>query len=432
MEKRVTHVPAKPTLQALKRVAAYARVSSGKDAMLHSLAAQVSYYADLINNNPAWRYAGVYADEAITGTKDQRPEFQRLLSDCKAGKIDMIITKSVSRFARNTVTSLESVRELKTLGVGVFFEEQNIHSMSSDGELMLTILSAFAQEESKSASDNQKWRIRSAYEQGEIMCWRFMFGYRITKDKVEIDPVEGPIAKEVFERVARGDTLNSVARWLNRSGHFGALGGKWKSTRISDMLKNEKYIGNALLQKTFINNHLEKKRLPNQGELTQYYVTETHPALIDLKTFEAVQQRLAEITEKHSDRPDGKTSELTGMIRCPNCGKNFSRVSVRRGSAWVCPTYYKEGKQYCQSKKIPETTLKTVIAEALGLDTWIPEVFKNQVDYIIATGPNTLELHKLDGKVLSLEWKDRSRAESWTEEMREKARQNAYRRAHHG
>ena len=202
---------------------------------------------------------------------------------------------------------------MKTLGVDVFFEEQNIHSMSSDGELMLTILSAFAQEESKSASDNQKWRIRSAYEQGEIMCWRFLFGYKITKDKVEIDPVEGPIAKEVFERVARGDTLNSVARWLNRSGHFGAMGGKWQTTRLRDMLKNEKYIGNALLQKTFINNHLEKKRLPNQGELTQYYVTETHPALIDSQTFETVQQRLADLAEKNSGRTGRQTSELSGI-----------------------------------------------------------------------------------------------------------------------
>ena len=191
------------------------------------------------------------------------------------------------------------------------------------------------------------------------------------------------------------------------------------------------YIGNALLQKTFINNHLEKKRLPNQGELTEYYVTETHPALIDPKTFETVQQRLADLAEKNSGRTDGETSELSGMIRCPNCGKNFRRVSVRKGKAWVCPTYYIEGKQYCQSKKILETVLKTVIAEALGLDTWIPEVFKNQVEYIITSGPNTLELHMMDGKELSLEWQDRSRAESWTEEMREKARQNAYRR-HHG
>ena len=146
-----------------KRVAAYARVSSGKDAMLHSLSAQVSYYSEHIQSHPEWEYAGVYVDEALTGTKDDRDGFQRLLADCRAGKIDMVLTKSISRFARNTVTLLETVRELKTLGVDVYFEEQNIHSLSGDGELMLTILASYAQEESRSVSENCKWRIRNQF-----------------------------------------------------------------------------------------------------------------------------------------------------------------------------------------------------------------------------------------------------------------------------
>ena len=213
MEKQVTRVPVKPTLERLPNVAAYARVSSGKDAMLHSLAAQVSYYSQMIREHPGWRFAGIYADEAMTGTKDTREEFQRLLTDCRAGKIDMVITKSVSRFARNTVTSLETVRELKLLGVDVYFEEQKIHSLSGDGELMLTILSAFAQEESKSASDNQRWRIRKGFEDGELMCLRTMFGYRISKeDGIEIDPEQAQIVREIYARVIRGETLNSIAR----------------------------------------------------------------------------------------------------------------------------------------------------------------------------------------------------------------------------
>ena len=150
----------------LTRVAAYARVSSGKDAMLHSLSAQVSYYSDLIQKHPGWQYCGVYADEALTGTKDTRENFQRLLNDCRAGKIDLIITKSISRFARNTVTLLETVRELKLLGINVYFEEQNIYALSADGELMMTILASYAQEESRSASENQKWRIRSNFQNG--------------------------------------------------------------------------------------------------------------------------------------------------------------------------------------------------------------------------------------------------------------------------
>ena len=209
----------------------------------------------------------------MTGTKDTRDEFQRMLADCREGRIDMIITKSVSRFARNTVTSLETVRELKLIGVDVYFEEQKIHSLSSDGELMLSLLASFAQEESKSASDNQKWRIRKGFEDGELMCLRTMFGYRISKENgIEIDPEQADIVREIYARVIRGDTLNSITRWLNRNGLYGAYGGKWNTPRLRDLISNEKYTGNALLQKVYINNHIEKKRIRNNGELPQYYL----------------------------------------------------------------------------------------------------------------------------------------------------------------
>ena len=177
MEKRVIKIEALPKLAQEFRVAAYARVSTENDSMRHSLSAQVSYYSNLIQNHPGWQYAGVYADNAYTGTKDCRAEFQRLLSDCRSGKINMVITKSISRFARNTVILLETVRELKSLGIDIYFEEQNIHSISNDGELMLTIIASYAQEESKSASDNQKWRIRKGFAEGELMCLRTILGY---------------------------------------------------------------------------------------------------------------------------------------------------------------------------------------------------------------------------------------------------------------
>lgn len=179
MPKIVTKVAYPPRLQRKKRVAAYARVSSGKDAMLHSLSAQVSYYNDLIQKEDGWEFVGVYSDEAITGTKEDRAGFQQMFEDCRNGKIDMILTKSISRFARNTVTLLETVRMLKALEVDVFFEEQNIHTVSADGELMLTILASYAQEESLSASENQKWRIRKGFERGEMMGLRFLYGYTI-------------------------------------------------------------------------------------------------------------------------------------------------------------------------------------------------------------------------------------------------------------
>ena len=183
--------------QKRKRVAAYARVSSGKDAMLHSLAAQVNYYSELIQRNPEWEYAGVYADEGLTGTKENRAEFQRMLRDCRDGKIDRILCKSISRFARNTVTLLETVRILKEMGISVYFEEQRIDTLSGDGELMLTILASFAQEESRSVSENCKWRVRKKFEQGISTGFR-MYGYDVQNGSFTIQPEEAEVVRRIF------------------------------------------------------------------------------------------------------------------------------------------------------------------------------------------------------------------------------------------
>ena len=431
MEKQVTRVPVKPTLERLQNVAAYARVSSGKDAMLHSLAAQVSYYSQMIREHPGWRFAGIYADEAMTGTKDTREEFQRLLTDCRAGKIDMVITKSVSRFARNTVTSLETVRELKLLGVDVYFEEQKIHSLSGDGELMLTILSAFAQEESKSASDNQRWRIRKGFEDGELMCLRTMFGYRISKeDGIEIDPEQAQIVREIYARVIRGETLNSIARWLNRNDIHGAYGGKWNTPRLRDLVSNEKYTGNALLQKVYVNNHIEKKRIKNKGEVPQFYATETHPAIIDQTTFDAAQEALARIAAHHPSSGHIEHYAFTGMILCPACGRHFKRTKNHGLSRWACPTFIQEGKEYCHSRKIPEEILMRITSDLFGWNSFDEAEFRSTVDHITAVYPDQLIFHLKDGTERKTEWQLESRSKSWTPEMKAKAAENARRRGH--
>ena len=213
MPRAITIVPKSPKLEQKKRVAAYARVSSGKDAMLHSLSAQVSYYSDLIQNHDDWLYVGVYADEAKTGTKDSRADFQRLIADCHAGKIDMVITKSISRFARNTVTLLQTVRGFKAWGVDIFFEEQNIHTMSSDGELMMTILASYAQEESRSASENQKWRIKRNFEEG--LPWNgAMLGYRLKSGRYEIIPGEAELVHRIYDEYLSGDGYLTIAKRL--------------------------------------------------------------------------------------------------------------------------------------------------------------------------------------------------------------------------
>ena len=417
-----------PAIAKRERVAAYARVSCEKDAMLHSLSAQVNYYSQYIQQNPAWEYAGVYVDEALTGTKDSRPEFQRMLTDCKAGKIDRILTKSLSRFARNTVTVLESVRMLKSLGIDVYFEEGNIHSLGADSELILTLLASFAQEESLSVSENQKWRIRKGFEQGEVMCWRFMLGYRIEHGKVEINPDGAEIVRDIFHRAIAGETYGSICRRLNAQGKTGALGKPFRSAHIRDILTNEKYTGNALLQKTFVRDHLSKRQVANEGELPQYYATETHPAIIDEATFEAAQEIVCQHAERRRDCAQPQRSEFTTKIRCPFCGQAYKRVTSNGTVGWNCSTYQDKGKRYCRGKKIPEAVLKALVADVLELPCYEAPEMEAQIDHIEVPADNHLTFFLKNGHIEERIWKDRSRRESWTPEMKEKARQNAMKR----
>ena len=264
MSGKITVVSKPPKLERKKRVSAYARVSSGKDAMLHSLSAQVSYYNDIIQNHGDWLYTGVYSDEAKTGTKDSRAGFQNLVADCRAGKIDMVITKSISRFARNTVTLLQTVREFKALGVDIYFEEQNIHTMSGDGELMMTILASYAQEESRSASENQKWRVKRNFEAG-IPWDRTLLGYRMENDHYVIVPKEAEIVRRIYNEYLSGSGYNSIAKMLNDEGAPSRFGGKWNQSAVSRVLSNYTYTGNLLLQKTFSENHITKRKMFNTG-----------------------------------------------------------------------------------------------------------------------------------------------------------------------
>ena len=247
MHKIITQIPSVTNQFPTRcKVAAYARVSSGKDAMLHSLAAQVSYYQNLIQVHPEWEYAGVYADEAMTGTKNNRPEFQRMLSNCKNGFIEKVITKSISRFARNTVTLLETVRELKAIGVDVYFEEQNIHSMTGDGELLLTILASYAQEESLSVSENCKWRVRQNFKNGIPGNLR-IFGYDLSDGHLVINPIEAETVKMIFTDYLSGMGKNAIVRKLRALGIPTKSNGKWMTSTIHAILRDEKYteIGRA-------------------------------------------------------------------------------------------------------------------------------------------------------------------------------------------
>ena len=407
------------------RVCAYARVSSGKDAMLHSLSAQVSYYNSLIQSHADWLYCGVFSDEAITGTKSQRDGFQRMLASCRAGEIDLVITKSISRFARNTVTLLQTVRELKSLGVDVFFEEQNIHTMSADGELMLTILASYAQEESLSASENQKWRIRKAFENGELANLRFLFGYNITANGIQVNEKEAAIVREIFTRFNGGESLSAISRDLNGRGCERTFGGTWCADRIRNLLSNEKYTGNALLQKQYRKNHIDKKLVPNRGELPMYYVAGSHEPNIDQAAFDTAQVRLNELSRQAEKREKPTRSTFSGLIRCGLCGSTYKRVTCRGKHFWNCTTFQTKGKAECPAKKIPAETLEALAREVLGTDALDPDMVRSKITMIRAEKNNVAVFCMDDGSEIVKRWKDRSRAESWSPEMKEQARQRA-------
>ena len=247
---RIEEIPASPKKPKVTRVAAYARVSSDKDAAFHSLEAQTEYYQNYIAARPDWELVAIYSDNGISGTTIHRPEFQRMLQDCREGKIDLIITKSVTRFARNTIILLETIRELKKIGVECYFEKEDMHSISPDGELLLTLLAMYAEEEARSASENQKWRIQKLYDQGKP-AGGHTFGYRLAGERFEVVPEEAEIVKEIFRLYLSGMGYSKIARTLIERHIPAYFGGTWSVASVRNILLNEKYAGDLLLQKTF-------------------------------------------------------------------------------------------------------------------------------------------------------------------------------------
>jgi len=408
VERTVQKVKFPPRQPKLKRVAAYARVSSGKDAMLHSLAAQVEYYSNYIRRHPGWEYVGVYADEAKTGTKDSREQFQQLLTDCKAGKIDHIITKSISRMARNTVTLLETVRELKNLGISVYFEEQNINTGTADGELMLSILASYAQEESLSASENQKWRVRQNFENGQP--WRgFMLGYRYKDGQYIVVPEEAEIVRSIYADFLGGKGVTAIMKRLNKEGILTQQGFTWHKSAVTRVLKNYTYTGNLLLQTKFRENHLTKRTLVNHGQLPQYHASNTHEPIIDIGTYNSVQLEMQRRAQKYGKPQSSEKYPFSGMITCANCGKHYRRKVTATGPVWICSTYNTLGKAACASKAIPESTLMEIAAQVSAT---------GEITAVTAHNDNTLEFTLADGTVTVKRWQDCSRAASWTIEMR--------------
>ena len=426
MEKNIIQIDALPQLKRKLRVAAYARVSSSKDAMLHSLSAQVSYYNKYISSHDDWEFVGIYADEGISGTKDDRDEFQRMINDCRTGKIDLILTKAISRFARNTMTMLEIVRELKNLNVDVFFEEQNLHSISSDGEMVLTLLASVAQEEARSVSENQKWRIRKDFEKGLIWGGSSAYGYRIINKKMVIIPEEAKIVKRIFQLYISGLGFQKISKLLNDEGIPAMRAKRWNKQSLQQIIANINYTGDLLLQKTYHENYLTKKTKINRGELDQFFVENDHEAIITRDDYyAALEIRRKRVEYFKLDNFKVRTYPLTGFVRCGNCGKNYNHKRTRYTEKWSCVTYQNIGKAECNAKSVPDSELTRITLEVLNIKELDRDLIEDKLDCIEVFKDNKLLYHLLDGKTVERTWNDISRRDSWTEEMKKEARRKS-------
>lgn len=426
MEKKIIQIDALPQLKRKLRVAAYARVSSAKDAMLHSLSAQVSYYNKYISSHDDWEFVGIYADEGISGTKEDRDEFQRMINDCRLGKIDLILTKAISRFARNTMTMLETVRELKRLKVYVFFEEQNLHSISNDGEMVLTLLASVAQEEARSVSENQKWRIRKDFEKGLIWGGSNTYGYRIVNKKMALVPEEARLVQRIFRLYIGGLGFQKISKLLNDEGIPAMRAKRWNKESLQRIIANINYTGDLLLQKTYHENYLTKKTKINKGELEQFFVENDHEAIITREEYYAALEIRRKRTEYFKlDKFKVHTYPLTGFVRCGNCGKNYNHKKTRYTEKWSCKTYQDFGKKECDAKSVPDAELTKITLEVLNIKELNRDLVEDKLEVIEVFTDNKLLYHLRDGSTVERTWNDISRRDSWTEEMRKEARKKS-------
>jgi len=421
MKRKITSLGTLPKLAKKNRVAAYARVSDGKEAMLKSLSAQVSYYKKLISENHMWVFAGVYSDEALTGTKDSRKEFQQLLQDCRAGNIDMVITKSISRFARNTVTLLETVRELKAINVDVFFEEQNIHSNSGEGEMILSFLASFAQEESRSVSENMKWRIQKDFNEGIIWGGKSCLGYKLENRKLEVVPDEAEHVRLIFQLYIEGNGADTIGKVLDRKGVKPKYASKWSRSTIMQIIANNNYTGDLILQKTFRDNHLTKRKVINTGEMNQYMVKNNHEAIISHELFaEAEKVRKAKSLQKVSPSIHNQYA-FKGTIRCGICGRAYVRKTTPSKYIWKCSLSVTKGKDTCASKQVPDSIIIEAANHILNRTEFDEKLFNSKVESIEVVPERRLIFHMKDGSSKEYLWQT-SRSDSWTKEKREQAR----------
>lgn len=425
----VTKIEANPLLTSKKNeykqlnVAAYCRVSTDSEDQLQSYEAQVKYYTDHICKNPKWHFVGIYADEGITGTLvNKRERFKEMIKDCEKGKIDLILTKSVSRFARNTVDSLNYVRKLKAMGIGVFFEEQNLDSLTADSEMLIGFHSVMAQAESENISDNIKWGVRKRMSDGTYAFNFKTYGYRKGKNgEPEIVSEEAEVVRKIFNLYLDGYTVDSIVLYIKDNGIKNRNGKiDWNRATVRGMLSNEKYVGDFLMQKTFCVDCISKKTKKNNGELPKYLVSNNHPAIIDREIFKMVQVERARRAGKRkiSDKSItelGKYSgkyALTELLICGECGSPYRRRTINSHGEkkiyWRCLNRIEHSTKYCpKSIGVEEKLLQEAICR--GLSRVVPNrdeilnAVKATLEYAVTGEKETLNRYNIELNIKQLQ-----------------------------
>lgn len=383
--KNMTVIPPKPqkgnaaAKEEVKRlrVAAYCRVSTDNEEQASSYEAQIQHYEEFIKTNPEWEFVGVYADEGISATNTKkREQFNTMIEDCQAGKIDMIFTKSISRFARNTLDCLKYIRLLKEINIPVFFEKESINTMDAKGEVLITIMASLAQQESESLSKNTKMGIQYRFQQGKVLVnARNFLGYdKDEEGHLIINPAEAEIVKRIFREYLEGASCMKIARGLERDGILTARGNpRWHDSTVRKILENEKYMGDALLQKTYTIDFLNKKRGKNNGVLPQYYIEDDHEAIIPKDIFMRVQEEMARRSSERdlNGRRQGFSANhaFSHMVTCECCGEHFRRLHWNnRGKktiVWRCKTRL-EDRTRCPARTVSEDELQQGFIEAIN------------------------------------------------------------------
>lgn len=401
------------------RVAAYCRVSTDSDEQASSYETQVEHYTEYIKKNPEWEFAGIYADDGISGTNTKkREEFNRMIEACKAGEIDMIITKSISRFARNTLDCLKYIRMLKDKNIPVFFEKESINTMDAKGEVLLTIMASLAQQESQSLSQNVKMGLQFRYQNGQVQVNHNHFlGY--TKDRegnLVIDPEQAEVVKRIYREYLEGSSMDKIAKGLEKDGILtGAGKKKWWTSTINKILRNEKYIGDALLQKTYTTDFLNKTRVKNNGIVPQYYVENNHEAIIPKDIFlrvqeELVRRRVVKTSANGKKRSYSCNHCFAQIVICGECGEMFRRIHWNnrgcKSIVWRCLSRLEATGLECHARTVNEKVLESVVLEAINRLLGDKAAYQAQLQLNIASvirASQVTSVENIDEKLMALQ-----------------------------